>query len=142
MQYLSQDRSGAIDNIMNIEGLKQKTKQLKLQTLAVYFASRHPELPLYIKIIAILVVAYALSPIDLIPDFIPVIGLLDDIIIIPLGLALIMRLTPSAIMEEAKLKASQSQEKPTNYFMAFFILMIWLTILYLSAQWAYTKIYI
>ena len=79
---------------MIFEVLRQKAKELKKQTLTVYFASRDPNLSIYIRIIAILVVAYALSPIDLIPDFIPIFGLLDDIIIVPLGLALIIHLTP------------------------------------------------
>jgi len=118
--------------------LKQKAKELKKQTLTVYYASRDPNLPMHIKIIAILVTAYALSPIDLIPDFIPIIGMLDDIIIIPLGLALVVHLTPSTIIEEAKVKALRSVEKPTSYIAAIIFIIIWLTILFLSAQWFIT----
>ena len=99
---------------MIFEVLKQKAKELKKQTLTVYFASRDPNLPMHIKIIAILVAAYALSPIDLIPDFIPIFGLLDDIIIVPLGLALVV-----------------------HYIAAFIFIFIWLTILLLCAQWFY-----
>ena len=92
---------------------------------------------MYIRIIAILVAAYALSPIDLIPDFIPILGLLDDIIIVPLGLALIIHLTPPEIIEAAKIKALQSTERPTSYIAAFIFIFVWLTILLLSGQWLY-----
>jgi len=119
------------------EVLKQKAKELKKQTLTVYFASRDPNLSMHIKIIAIIVVAYALSPIDLIPDFIPIFGLLDDIIIVPLGLALIIHLTPPEIIEAAQIKALQSAERPTSYIAAFIFILIWLTILLLSGQWFY-----
>ncbi len=122
---------------MIFEVLKQKAKELKKQTLTVYFASRDPNLPMHIKIIAILVAAYALSPIDLIPDFIPIFGLLDDIIIVPLGLALVVHLTPPAIIKAARLKALQSAERPTSYIAAFIFIFIWLTILLLCAQWFY-----
>ena len=122
---------------MIFEVLKQKAKELKKQTLTVYFASRDPNLSMHIKIIAIIVVAYALSPIDLIPDFIPIFGLLDDIIIVPLGLALIIHLTPPEIIEAAQIKALQSAERPTSYIAAFIFILIWLTILLLSGQWFY-----
>jgi uncharacterized membrane protein YkvA (DUF1232 family) len=92
---------------------------------------------MHIKIIAILVVAYALSPIDLIPDFIPIFGLLDDIIIVPLSLALIIHLTPPEIIEMAQIKALQSTERPTSYMAALIFILIWLTVLLLSGQWFY-----
>ena len=122
---------------MIFEVLKQKAKELKKQTITVYFASRDPNLSMHIKIIAILVAAYALSPIDLIPDFIPIFGLLDDIIIVPLGLALIIYLTPPEIIEAAQIKALQSAERPTSYMAALIFIFIWLTILLLSGQWFY-----
>lgn len=118
--------------------LKQKAQALKNQTLTVYFVSRDPDLPRYIKIIAILVVTYALSPIDLIPDFIPVLGLLDDIIIVPLGLALVIHLSPSEIMQKARLKAQQSAEKPTSYTAAVLFIIIWIAVIYFSVQWLYS----
>ena len=95
---------------------------------------------MHIKVIAILVAAYALSPIDLIPDFIPILGLLDDIIIVPIGLALVVRLTPPEIMDAAKLKAQQSIEKPISYSAAIVVVFIWITILLLSAQWFYQEL--
>ena len=77
---------------------------------------------MHIKVIAILVAVYALSPIDLIPDFIPILGLLDDIIIVPLGLALVVRLTPPEIMYAARLKAQQSIEKPISHGAAIVVI--------------------
>ena len=125
---------------MIFEVIKQKAAALKKQALTVYFASRDSRLPLLIKVIAILVAAYALSPIDLIPDFIPILGLLDDIIIVPLGLALVVRLTPPEIMDAAKLKAQQSIEKPISYIAAIVVIFIWITLLLLSVQWLYHEL--
>ena len=120
--------------------IKQKAAALKKQTLTVYFASRDSRLPLLIKVIAILVAAYALSPIDLIPDFIPILGLLDDIIIVPLGLALVVRLTPPEIMDAARLKARQSLEKPISYGAAIVVIFIGITVVLLSAQRLYHEL--
>ena len=122
---------------MIFELLKQKAKELKKQTVTVYFVSRDPNLSVHIKIMAILVAAYALSPIDLIPDFIPIVGLLDDIIIIPLGLALIIHLTPPEIIEAAQTKALQLTEKPTSYIAGIIFIIIWITIVLLFGHWFY-----
>lgn len=94
---------------MKLDDIKHKAQQLKKQTITLYFSSRDARLPLHIKIIAVFIVAYALSPIDLIPDFIPIIGLLDDIIIIPLGLALIIKLTPPEIWPQLIYKLSKQK---------------------------------
>lgn len=88
-----------------------------------------------VKCLALLVTAYALSPIDLIPDFIPVIGYLDDLILIPLGLSLVIRFTPPQVMESAQLKANQSNDKPVSYIAAAVIIVIWLIVLILAANW-------
>lgn len=125
---------------MNLTDIKVKTKQLKIQTLTVYYASRDPRLEIHIKILAILIAAYALSPVDLIPDFIPIIGLLDDIIIIPIGLALLMKLTPPSIMATAKLEAEQAESRPTSYTAAVAVVIIWLTIIYVFGSWFYRVI--
>lgn len=125
---------------MNLADIKRKAKQLKMETLTVYYASRDPRLPIHVKILAILIAAYALSPIDLIPDFIPIIGLLDDVIIIPLGLALIIKLTPPHIMEAAKLKSKQAENRPTSYTSAVIVITIWLSILYIFGHWFYDAI--
>jgi uncharacterized membrane protein YkvA (DUF1232 family) len=113
---------------MIFKELKSKAKKLKSQVLTVYFVSKDKRLPFYIKVVAVFCVAYALSPIDLIPDFIPVLGVLDDLIIIPLCLALIIKLTPRDIMENAKRMAEASNLKPVNYLAGALIVCIWLAI--------------
>lgn len=122
---------------MNIHSLKEQARKLKLQTLTIYFAARDPAMPALVRFLAILVAAYALSPIDLIPDFIPVLGYLDDLIIIPLGLALIIRFTPAKVIESAQLKAAQSAEKPVSYAAAAFCILVWLVVAYICARWVY-----
>ena len=94
--------------------LKAQAKQLKRLTLTVYFAARDPRTPFLVRMLAVLVAAYALSPIDLIPDFIPVIGYLDDLLLIPLGLALVVRLTPPEVIEAARARAEQASIKPVS----------------------------
>jgi uncharacterized membrane protein YkvA (DUF1232 family) len=122
---------------MKISSLKQQAQKLKRQTLTVYFAARDPDMPVLVRLLAIIVAAYALSPIDLIPDFIPVIGYLDDLIIIPLGLALVIRFTPPEVIESAQLKAAQSAEKPVSYTAAAFCIMVWLAVAYFCVRWVY-----
>lgn len=119
---------------MKLQDLKAKAKNLKSQVLTVYFVSKDSRLALHIKILAVFCVAYALSPIDLIPDFIPVLGLLDDLIVIPLCLALIIRLTPREIIESARLKAEKSDIRPVNYVAGVLIVCIWISLLWFAAS--------
>ncbi len=86
--------------------LKSQAARLKTETYALYFAARDPRTPWYAKGLVFLVVAYALSPIDLIPDFIPVLGYLDDLIIVPAGIALALTMIPPEVMVEARQKAA------------------------------------
>lgn len=116
--------------------LKTQAKQLKRHTLTVYFAARDPRTPFLVRILAVLVAAYALSPIDLIPDFVPVIGYLDDLLLIPLGLALVVRLTPPEVIEAARVRAEQASIKPVSYSAAAVIVGVWLIIAWLFARWA------
>ena len=95
----------------------------------MYFAARDPRTPLLVRGLAVLVAAYALSPIDLIPDFIPIIGYLDDLLLVPLGLALVVRLTPKAVIESARIQAEQTAEKPVSYWAAACIGFIWLGVI-------------
>src|SRR4051812_22994665 len=113
---------------MSLKEFRAKVKSLKSQVLTVYFVSKDKRLPFYIKMVAVFCVAYALSPIDFIPDFIPILGLLDDFIIIPLCLALIIKLTPHEIMESAKAMAKESSLKPVNYLAGTLVICIWLSI--------------
>lgn len=117
--------------------LKSRAKELKRLSLTVYFAARDPRTPLMVRALAVLVAAYALSPIDLIPDFIPVVGLLDDLILIPLGIALIVRLTPSEILVSAQAKAERSDRQPISYTAAASILAAWILMIWMFVSWLF-----
>lgn len=106
--------------------LKQRARAIKRDTYAVYLACRDPRTPWYAKVVAGAVAAYALSPIDLIPDFIPVLGYLDDLIIVPLGLALAVKLIPRPVLIDCRAAAQAAAEKPTNRTAAAVIVAVWL----------------
>jgi uncharacterized membrane protein YkvA (DUF1232 family) len=110
---------------------------LKEDTYALYLASRDPRVPLAAKLVVVLVVAYALSPIDLIPDFIPVLGYLDDMLLLPMGIALAIKLMPRDVWEDCKnqARAELASELPRNRTAAIVIATVWLTLLGLMAWW-------
>lgn len=93
--------------------LNRWARAVKLEVLALWLAARDPRVPWYAKAVAGLVAAYALSPIDLIPDFIPVLGYLDDVILVPLGILLAVKLTPRVLMRELRAEALR-RERPTS----------------------------
>ena len=117
---------------MDIKSWKTKSAQLKSEIYALYLAYKHPRTPWYAKVLAALIIGYALSPIDLIPDFIPVVGYFDDLIIVPLGIALLVKIIPGDILEEcrAKAEADLSKRKP-NWIAAIIIVLIWILAIYL-----------
>ena len=110
-----------------LEKLKTWAKHLKHYLYALYLAYHHKDVPVVAKIVAVIVVSYALSPVDLIPDFIPIIGYLDDVILLPLGIVLAIKLRPEAIWSDCKNKASQETLKslPRSKIAAFVIINIW-----------------
>jgi uncharacterized membrane protein YkvA (DUF1232 family) len=118
-------------------GWRDRARALKREVLVLYFAVRDPRTPLAAKIVAGLVVAYALSPIDLIPDFIPVLGYLDDLILVPLGIALCLRLIPEPILVESRLRAATLAAKPRSYAAAALIIALWLSIAAALLWWVY-----
>jgi uncharacterized membrane protein YkvA (DUF1232 family) len=122
------------------ERLKTWARGLKREVHAVYLAARDPRVPWYAKALAIAVAAYATSPIDLIPDFIPVLGYLDDLIIVPLGLALAIRLIPPEVMAEHRLSAAAAAGRPVSKSAAAVIVLIWAAAILLSA-WAIQRYY-
>ena len=105
-----------------------------MEMVALYLASKHPRTPWYAKVLAVLIIGYVLSPIDLIPDFIPVLGYLDDLIIVPAGIALLIKIIPADVLEECRSKAQSdlSDGKPRNWIAAIFIVLIWLLAIYLG----------
>ena len=113
--------------------LKERTQMLKSDIPAVFIALRDKETPWYAKLFAAITVGYALSPIDLIPDFIPVLGYLDDIIILPILTALTIRLIPKNIMEKSRRQSENmwTDGKPKRWYYAIPIVFIWLLLIWL-----------
>lgn len=107
---------------------KERVKALKKETFTLYLACRHPGVSWYAKALALLVVGYALSPIDLIPDFIPVLGYLDDAILIPLGIMLVIRLIPAEVLAECRQKSETIVGRATRAgkIAAAVIVLIWI----------------
>jgi uncharacterized membrane protein YkvA (DUF1232 family) len=109
---------------------------LATRLLALWKLMRHPDTPRAPKFVALLVLAYALSPIDLIPDFIPVLGVLDDIVLVPLGIALVVRLTPPHLWQARMAEAQASTEKlPRVWWGVALIVAVWLLAIGLFAWW-------
>ncbi len=112
----------------SIEQWKQRAGQLKVEVYAIYLAYRDPRVPWYARIFAACVVGYAFSPIDLIPDPIPILGYLDDLILIPLGIKVALAMIPANVMAESREKAQEviRQGQPVNRVAAIVIVAIWL----------------
>ncbi|MBS1215913.1 MAG: hypothetical protein H6R20_887 [Proteobacteria bacterium] len=125
-----------------LDSLRQRARLLKRETLALYLAARDPRTPWYAKLLAVAIVAYALSPIDLIPDFIPVLGYLDELVLIPAGIALVIRLVPREVMADARERADGvvDKAKKTAVWAAVVIASIWLLIAWVVIRWAMTAI--
>jgi uncharacterized membrane protein YkvA (DUF1232 family) len=122
-----------------IKKLKQRAGSLKDETFALRLAARDPRTPWYAKLLVALIVAYALSPIDLIPDFIPVLGYLDDLILIPLAIALALKLVPRHVLAECRIKAQTTirNGKSESRMAGAVIIAIWLTVAAPGLIWAY-----
>jgi uncharacterized membrane protein YkvA (DUF1232 family) len=114
-------------NLAILDRLKDKAEGLKREIFALYLAARDPRTPWYAKGLAALVIAYALSPIDLIPDPIPILGYLDDLILLPIGIVLVLKLIPHQVMADCRTKAAAHTESlPRNWRAAAVIVVIWL----------------
>ncbi len=122
-----------------MERLRRWAKSLKLEVLTLYLALRRPGVPLLAKLVAGLVVAYAFSPIDLIPDFIPVLGLLDDLLLVPLGVMLALKLMPRPLLEAARLEAQTLSEKPVSRRGTFFIIFVWSLLALTLGLWLWRR---
>ncbi len=112
-----------------MDSIRNRARLLKRDTLAVWYASRDKRTPWVARLLAVVVAAYALSPVDLIPDFIPVLGYLDDLILIPAGIALTLRLIPSEVMAAARSRAESSLARPNPWWMTLLIILVWVGVL-------------
>lgn len=122
-----------------LERLKQWAQRLKAEVVALWFAYRHPQTPWYAKWLAVAVVAYAFSPIDLIPDFIPVLGFVDDALLLPIGIWLTIKFIPRPLLEACRAQAAQwlaeRHDKPQNWTAAVVIVVLWVLMAWLI--WVY-----
>lgn len=122
-----------------LEKLKQRARFLRAETFALYLASRDPRTPWYAKLLVAGIVAYALSPIDLIPDFVPVLGYLDDLILIPMGIVLAIKLVPNSVLTECRARAQETLQngRPVSRVAGAVIIAIWLALAALCMICAY-----
>jgi uncharacterized membrane protein YkvA (DUF1232 family) len=117
--------------------LRRWARSIRRDALAIHLAARDPRVPLHAKVLAICVAAYAFSPIDLIPDFIPLLGYLDDVVLVPLGILAVVRLIPPEVMAENRVAAAAMAERPVSRTAAVAILLAWAASIALAAWLAY-----
>jgi uncharacterized membrane protein YkvA (DUF1232 family) len=114
---------------------KERARSLQLDVATLYFAMRDPRVPWYAKALAALVVGYALSPIDLIPDPIPVLGYLDDLVLVPLGILAVRAMIPAPVLAECRAQASRWDQRPRNWVAAGIVILVWLLLLAAGIAW-------
>src|SRR5262245_44651821 len=114
---------------------RERARTIRRDAVAIWIAARDPRVPWYAKLVAASVGAYALSPIDLIPDFIPVLGYLDDVIIVPAGILLTIRLIPDGLMDEFRAEAASRESRPTSMMAATTIVAVWVAAIALTGWW-------
>jgi uncharacterized membrane protein YkvA (DUF1232 family) len=119
-----------------LASLRQKARALTRECHALYFAARDPRTPWYVKAFAAGIAAYALSPIDLIPDFIPVLGILDDLVLLPLAIVMVLKLIPSEVMTESRVRAAEAAARPGRGAAAV-IVLIWIAALAVTGWLSY-----
>ena len=124
-----------------LQTLRGWAKRIKADAMTLWFACRHPRTPWHAKALGMFVVAYALSPIDLIPDFIPVLGYLDDVLLLPVLMWLTLKMLPVDVLQECRLQAeasiSQAADKPTSMAGAAMVVAVWLVVAVCIAWWLY-----
>ena len=118
-----------------MERLRSWARSFRRDVVALWLAARDPRVPWPAKLLALFVAGYALSPIDLIPDFIPVLGLLDDLVIVPLGVLLVRRLVPPALLDEHRRAAEALLEEPRSRLAAIVIVLVWAALAVGLAAW-------
>jgi uncharacterized membrane protein YkvA (DUF1232 family) len=133
-RYIYVLRFAFLQGIRMFARLQSWARQLKQEIYALALAYRDPRVPWYARLVAICVVAYAFSPIDLIPDPIPLLGYLDDLVLVPLGIALAVRLIPPDVLAECRARAAATAgRRPVNWVAAGVIIAIWLILAALAA---------
>jgi uncharacterized membrane protein YkvA (DUF1232 family) len=122
--------------MISLSKLKQQAKRLKTDLYAISLACRDPRVPWYARAFAVCVVGYAFSPIDLIPDFIPVLGYLDDLILVPLGIVLVLKMIPPKVMLECRVmaQATMQHNRQKNWLAAGVILIVWVLLAVFSVR--------
>ena len=122
-----------------LEKLKRRARDLKAETFALYLAARDPRTPRHAKLLVAGIVAYACSPIDLVPDFVPVLGYLDDLILIPLGITLAIKMIPEPVLTECRARAREMirNAKPVSRIAGAVVVAIWVALAALCAAWLY-----
>jgi uncharacterized membrane protein YkvA (DUF1232 family) len=127
--------------VKSLDEIRQRSRAIKLEAHAVYLASKDPRVPWYAKVLAACVLAYLFSPIDLIPDFIPVLGYLDDIVLVPAGLLLVTRLIPPDVMAEHREAARiAGLERRPSWVAALVIAAIWIAVLVIVGRWLWRRV--
>ena len=116
-----------------------RLRALKREALTVWCVARHPRLPWFVRVLALGVAAYAFSPIDLIPDFIPLLGLLDDLLLVPLGVWAVLKLAPADVVAEACAQAAVLADKPVSRMAAAVIALLWLAVMAAFGAWAWRR---
>jgi uncharacterized membrane protein YkvA (DUF1232 family) len=115
-----------------IRRLESWARRLKVEVYALYLAYRDPRVSWYARVFAAVVVGYAFSPVDLIPDVIPVLGYLDDLVLVPLGVALAIRMIPPHVLAECRAKARDAEDGPVNKVAAVMVVIVWIVLAVLA----------
>jgi uncharacterized membrane protein YkvA (DUF1232 family) len=128
--------AGTLGEIPSLSRFKQRVRELETDSFALYLPARHPATWWYARLLVAGIVAYAFSPIDLIHDFIPILGLIDDLVLLPVGIGLAIKLIPPAVMTECRARAAAaiSDRKPASRIAAAVIIAIWIGLAVLAAQ--------
>ena len=122
---------------MNLQSLRERARRLKIELIALALAARHPQTPWYAKLIVAGCVAYALTPVDLIPDAIPVVGLIDDLIFVPLAVAFAVRFIPAPVLADCRARSHEIEARAPRLSRTAWLLIgaAWLTVVVLIALW-------
>jgi uncharacterized membrane protein YkvA (DUF1232 family) len=123
--------------MIDFRSIRQRARELKIELIALALAARHPQTPWYAKLVVAGCVAYALTPVDFIPDAIPVVGLMDDLIFIPLAIALAVRFIPAPVLADCRVRSHEIEARAPRLSRASWILIggAWLTVVVLVAVW-------